>query len=144
MEQNEVPINSVDSNYIREWLILGPFFPAELDADFLADVGGEANVAPKEGDTVTTADGKMLTWERHVSKRDVIDFVDAIGDIEDATAGSRNCRVDRAHRHAFEKEFAIAGHSGGNDVAHVSVEVYYAHGAHHSSRLQKHFRIGAR
>ena len=36
-----------DGKYIREWLVLGPFFPDDLDRDFLADAGGEANIQPR-------------------------------------------------------------------------------------------------
>ncbi|MBI1929598.1 hypothetical protein HYR99_35795, partial [Candidatus Poribacteria bacterium] len=50
--QNSVPTHPVDGEYIKEWLVLGPFFPNNLDTDFLSNVGGEANVNPKEGDTV--------------------------------------------------------------------------------------------
>ena len=50
--QYAVPIHPVDGEYIKEWLVLGPFFPADLETDFLADVGGEENIDPKEGDTV--------------------------------------------------------------------------------------------
>ncbi|MCH8291533.1 hypothetical protein IH992_10585, partial [Candidatus Poribacteria bacterium] len=56
--QHDAPVHSIDGQYIKEWLVLGPFFPDDLETDFLADVGGEANINPKEGDTVTTADGK--------------------------------------------------------------------------------------
>ena len=51
----------LDGEYIREWLGLGPFSPADLDMDCLTDVGGEANAELKAGDTVTTADGRTLT-----------------------------------------------------------------------------------
>ena len=60
--QHDAPVHSIDGQYIGEWLILGPFPSADLEEDFLASVGGEAHVNPKPGDTVTTADGKMLTW----------------------------------------------------------------------------------
>ena len=46
--------HAVEGEYIKEWLVLGPFFPDDLETDFLADVGGEANIEPEEGDTVTT------------------------------------------------------------------------------------------
>jgi hypothetical protein len=85
MKQNQIPSYIADGEYyFKEWLVIGPFFPADLDTDFFSD--GEANIEPKEGDTVTTVDGRTLTWERYVSKRDVIDFMDAIDDVEDATA----------------------------------------------------------
>ncbi|MBM3239949.1 hypothetical protein FJZ31_26995 [Candidatus Poribacteria bacterium] len=44
--QNPVPTHPVDGEYIQEWLVLGPFFPDDLEKDFLADVGGEANINP--------------------------------------------------------------------------------------------------
>jgi len=37
------PIHQLDGEYIREWLVLGPFFPDDLKRDFLANAGGEAN-----------------------------------------------------------------------------------------------------
>jgi|GEM_PF-568260 len=86
VKQNEVPCHSIDGEYIKEWLLLGPLFPDDLETDFLADVGGEANVGPREGDTVTAADGRNLVWKRHKSKRGVIDLLDAVGDHEHATA----------------------------------------------------------
>ena len=64
----------IDGEYIREWLILGPFFPDDLDKDFLADVGGEANIDPKKGDTATTTDGRTLTWKRYESRENVVDL----------------------------------------------------------------------
>jgi hypothetical protein len=68
------------SEYIREWLILGPFLSGDLWTDFLAHTGGEANIKSNEGDTVTTADGKVLSWNRHSSRVPVIDLISAIGD----------------------------------------------------------------
>ena len=76
----------LSDEYLTEWLVLRPFFPNDLEKDFLADVGGEANIQPKEGDTVTTADGKTLTWKRYKSKSDIINLVDAVGYHENATA----------------------------------------------------------
>jgi len=64
--------HGIDGEYIREWLILGPFLPDDLEKDFLAHVGGEKNVSPKEGDTVTTEDGRTLTWERYRTEEDSV------------------------------------------------------------------------
>ncbi len=87
MRQNGIPSHPIaDGQYIREWLILGPFFPDDLRFDFLAHAGGEANIAPGEGDTVTTADGRTLTWERYRSETKVVDLLDAIGEYEYTTA----------------------------------------------------------
>ncbi len=77
---------SLNDAYIREWLILGPFLPDDLDEDFLADVGGEANVQPKEGETIVTADNGALTWKRHKSESNTIDLLNVVGEHEKATA----------------------------------------------------------
>ena len=99
---------AIDGEYIREWLVLGPFFPDDLETDFLAHVGGEATIEPKEGDTVgfdgfdtgfallnpvplcystqATSDGKTLTWILYKSEEDVVNLVDAVGSHEHATA----------------------------------------------------------
>ncbi len=77
-----LPTHPIDNEYIKEWLILGPFFPDDLEADFLANVGGEANVCPREGDTVTTSDGRTLMWTRYCAKGPIIDLPDAVGGIE--------------------------------------------------------------
>ncbi|MCZ6677620.1 MAG: carboxypeptidase-like regulatory domain-containing protein, partial [Candidatus Poribacteria bacterium] len=81
-----VPTHPISGQHIKEWLVLGPFFPGDLDNDFLADVGGEANVNPKEGDTVTPADGKTLTWKRYQSQTTMVYLTNAIGRHENAIA----------------------------------------------------------
>jgi len=104
---SSAPIHIIDGEYIKEWLVLGPFFPDDLETDFLADVGGEANIDPQEGDTVTLsfgrnsvlsgrprprsasktkAEGRTLTWKRYQSKTEVIDLVAAVGFHTNATA----------------------------------------------------------
>ena len=84
--QNEAPVHSTDGEYIKEWLVLGPFFPDDLDTDFLASVGGEANVNPKEGDTVTTTDGQPLAWKRYTTQRNIVGLLLAVGGHLDVTA----------------------------------------------------------
>ena len=49
-------------------------------------MGGEANIEPIEGDTVTTEDGRILKWKRYKSKTDIIDLLDAVGAHEHETA----------------------------------------------------------
>ena len=71
--------SSIDEDYITSWLVLGPFLPEDLNTDFLADVGGEANIQPQEGDTCTTMAGETLTWERYNTKGNIVDLVDAVG-----------------------------------------------------------------
>jgi len=77
---------TVDRGYITEWLVLGPFFSDDLSEDFFADVGGEANIHPQEGDTVSTEDDKILTWKRYESEGNIIDLLSAIGKQEDVVA----------------------------------------------------------
>ena len=77
--------HTVDGNYIKEWLVLGPLFPNHLDTDFLADVGGEANIQPQEGDTLIATDGRELRWKRYVAKGNIADIFDAVGDYENTT-----------------------------------------------------------
>ena len=74
--QNDVPTHPVDGQFIKEWLVLGPFFPADLSQDFLAQTGGEANIDPKEGDTLTTKDNTTLVWKRYTTERLGIDLLD--------------------------------------------------------------------
>ena len=85
-QQSAPVVVPVNGDCIREWLVIGPFFPRDPDTDFLAGVGGEANVDPREGDTFTTEDGRTLTWGRYNSRGDMIQIDDAIGRHVEATA----------------------------------------------------------
>ena len=62
----------MDGSFMKEWLILGPFSGNDIGQDYLASVGGEANVAPKAGDTVKTAQSKTLTWSLYRSSENVL------------------------------------------------------------------------
>ncbi len=84
--RNEIPIHPVDGEYIREWLVLGPFPQDDLEQDFLVDVGGEVNIEPKEGDTVVTTQGDTLTWKRHQTNQGVVDLLNVVGNYQHATA----------------------------------------------------------
>src|SRR5574341_2415192 len=68
--ENRVPSHRVDGTYVREWLLLGPFPSEDLQTDFLIEAGGEATIRPKEGDVLTTKDGKQLKWQRFQSSDD--------------------------------------------------------------------------
>jgi signal transduction histidine kinase/ligand-binding sensor domain-containing protein/CheY-like chemotaxis protein len=78
----DAPVHAVDGSFAREWLVLGPFPGRDLETDFLAEAGGEANVRPKEGDTVTTKDGKQLVWTRLKSGHDLVDLERVFGALE--------------------------------------------------------------
>lgn len=74
-----------NGDYIKEWLIIGPF-PRELDTDFLLAQGGEANIRPSEGMEITAPDGKTYTWKRHRSQADAIDLLKVVGRYDYAVA----------------------------------------------------------
>jgi hypothetical protein len=99
VKQSHIPSHSVDDEYIREWLMLGPFFPDDLEGDSLVHIGGEASIEPGEGDSVTTADGRTLVWKRHESKGNVVDLYDLC-----ATLGTEGdlreeiCLCERTHQ----------------------------------------------
>ena len=82
--QDSVPTHPVDGTFIKEWLVLGPFFPEDLETDFLASVNGEALANPKPGDTVTTAEGKTLTWTVYRTDGNLFNLQRAIGKYEEA------------------------------------------------------------
>ena len=84
--QQSFGVHPVNGDYFREWLVIGPFFPDDLAADFLADAGGETGVAPTAGDTVFTASGEPLIWQKYQTNSSVIDFFDMIGKNDHATA----------------------------------------------------------
>ena len=82
--QDNIPTHPVDGTFIKEWLVLGPFFPEDLETDFLASANGEAFVNPKPGDTVTTAEGKTLTWAVYRSPETIVNLQHALGRHEQA------------------------------------------------------------
>ncbi len=77
--------HAVNGEFITEWLLLGPFSPNDLDKDFLTSVGGEANIHPKEDDTVITALQDTLRWKHYRSPGSIIHFDHAIGPYEFVT-----------------------------------------------------------
>jgi hypothetical protein len=84
--QEAVPTHPIDGKYIKEWLVLGPFFPDDLETDFLAQVGGEANISPQEDDNVDTGDGRTLVWKHYASSADMVNLHAEIGEYEKVTA----------------------------------------------------------
>lgn len=78
------PLSGSGSEYIREWLILGPLFPNQLGTDFLASVGGEAGIEPREGEDFTTADKRKMVWKRYKSGDNVINLLGAVGNYQNA------------------------------------------------------------
>ena len=84
--QNGFPSQPLDGTYLREWLLLGPFIPGDLAQDFLAAAGGEAQVDPQAGDRVVTARGDTLVWKHYQSPENVVDLLNAVGQVQHAAA----------------------------------------------------------
>ena len=82
--QNYIPTHPVDGTFIKEWLVLGPFFPEDLETDFLTSANGEAAANPKPGDTVTTAEGETLTWTVYRSEKNIVNLLHAAGNHREA------------------------------------------------------------
>jgi len=96
-------------NYIKEWLVIGPF-PRELETDFLQAQEGEANIHPYEGMMATAPDGKTYTWKRYQSESDFIDLQDAMKQLLFSIEPRFQSELDDANDHpstelrqAFEK-----------------------------------------
>lgn len=86
------------SEYLRDFLVCGPFVePATPRApagsepstaptvtqptapvDYLAAAGGEPNVRPQEGQTVTVEGGAGLAWRAYSSEPDLVDLAKAV------------------------------------------------------------------
>ncbi|MEW6303257.1 MAG: response regulator [Verrucomicrobiota bacterium] len=92
---HSVPVHHVDGSYVRDWLVLGPFPGRDLEIDFLSDAGGEAQVRPKEGDTVRTKDGRRLVWTRLRSKRDLVNLEQVFG-IQEWSIAYAYCELNSA------------------------------------------------
>ena len=70
-------VNQIDDNFIKDWLILGPFSGNNINQDYLESVGGEANMDPEVGDIVKTAQGETLTWKLYRPQRDIVNLLQA-------------------------------------------------------------------
>jgi signal transduction histidine kinase/ligand-binding sensor domain-containing protein len=90
---SSAPVHGVDGSFLREWLVLGPFPSKEMNIDFLAQAGGEANVRPKEGDSITASDGRRLTWTRLRSETDLVNIERALG-IPDFSVAYAYCELN--------------------------------------------------
>ncbi|HYE33336.1 MAG TPA: two-component regulator propeller domain-containing protein [Methylomirabilota bacterium] len=94
---NNAPITSIDGQFAREWLVLGPFPARDLNNDLLANAGGEAAARPREGDTVKTKEGGELAWKRVKSARDVVDLERSFTNLSWSLFYAY-CEVDSPHR----------------------------------------------
>ena len=84
-------LSKIGQQYVKDWVIGGPFSPSTLDADFLnsAVEGGESKVAKiglGAGDSASTTEGRTVLFQQYIAKGNAVDFVGAIGSDESATA----------------------------------------------------------
>jgi signal transduction histidine kinase/ligand-binding sensor domain-containing protein len=63
--QGGTPEHSLDGQFIREWLILGPIPAENLGKDFLEPAGRESGISPKEQDAIQIPEGDF-SWKRCV------------------------------------------------------------------------------
>ncbi|MBI4661736.1 MAG: response regulator [Verrucomicrobia bacterium] len=90
---NAAPVHEVNGSFVREWLVLGPVPSKDMEIDFLAEAGGEANVRPKEGDSITTRDGTRLSWTRLRSRHDLVNLEQVFG-IQDWSVAYAYCELN--------------------------------------------------
>ena len=119
--QNEVPVISVDSEYVTEWLVLGPFLPNNLGYDFLAPDSGEAQCRPRLGDIFVTAAGETLTWKFHKANQPVVNLLHAIGNYTNASAYAY-CEL---HSDTGGKRYLLVGSDDGVAVWINGKRVHY-------------------
>jgi len=79
-------VNQIDGNFIKDWLILGPFSGNDIDQDYLESVGGEANMNPEVGDNIKTVQGETLTWNLYRSQENIVDLLQVVGGHTNVTA----------------------------------------------------------
>lgn len=83
--QNDSPSDPAEGEYIKEWLVLGPFPPYDLSKDFLLNAGGENYIEPSAGDIVVTERGDTLTWKRVQAQQNIINLLKIIGNYQNVT-----------------------------------------------------------
>lgn len=103
------------SVFLTDWLVLGSLpirGMEEIDTDFLASIGGEANVQPEEGQVVKLTGGE-LKW-RPAKSKDIVDLRKMFegGRVEDALAYA----YTRIHRKDAGKVYLTLGSDDGVKV----------------------------
>ena len=106
-------------DYLRDWLVLGPFPSNDLEVDFLNDVGGEQNLNPKVGQQVKAQDGQILTWKSYRSREVIVNLLEAIGKFKNVTAYAY-CELDN-------EELKRYGYIGSDDGVAVWVNGQLVH-----------------
>ena len=79
-------------DYLKDFLVVGHFSSSNINEPVFGPEVNEGDLSPKEGDTINTADGKAHTWKRYRTESPVLDFTEALGWKEDATAYLSICQ----------------------------------------------------
>jgi len=80
-----MPFQRGDRNFLRLWLVAGPF-PCSLETDCLIGQGGEAGIQAKDGLEQKRADGTTVKWHSQKSWGDTVAFDDLTGPKDGAVA----------------------------------------------------------
>ncbi len=108
--------NDLSDQYIDSWVVGGPFIPASLDMDFfgISVAGGEKSVATtgnlSPSSQVSSPDGSTVIFKEYSTKGNVVDFVDAVGSDQNATAYAF-CAVNASGRERIELGVGIDGNA---------------------------------
>jgi dienelactone hydrolase len=92
-DEMRMPWKRGDENFLRLWLVAGPF-PGELQTDCLSGQGGESTLQPTDGQEQKRADGITVKWHSQKSWSDVVAFDDLAGP-RDGTVAYAFTRVSR-------------------------------------------------
>ena len=117
-----------DVDYLKDWLVLGPFPSADLEFDFLTDIGGEQNLNPKAGQQVKAQDGQVLTWRSYRSKEAMVNLLEAIGKFENVTV--------YAYCEIANEELKKHGYIGSDDGVAVWINGQLVHKNNVARRVQ--------
>ena len=81
-----VAYNPIGDGYIKDWLVIGPFFPDDTEADSMLSLMANKNVKPRKGDTFSSKNGKTLEWKRLTTRNRFVYLTDFLGDNHDSYA----------------------------------------------------------
>lgn len=84
-DEMRMPWKRSDENFLRLWLVVGPF-PGGLETDCLRAPGGEGSVQPTDGLEQKRGDGTPVKWHSQKSWSDVVAFDDLAGSKDNAVA----------------------------------------------------------
>lgn len=107
-DEMRMPWQRGDENFLRRWLVAGPF-PGGLETDCLSGQRGEAAAQPADGLEQKRADGTNVKWHSQKSWNDVLGFDDLAGPKDAAIA----CAFTKVFRLAAGKALLSVGSGDG-------------------------------